>query len=278
MIYNFAKSCVGYAHLKNNLPCQDYSSTYVDPSRAIITCCDGHGGARYVRSQRGSAFASAALLEVFQAVSFSRLSLKAGEGLANAIKLNLLCAYNRRVEEDLSAHPLRKKELERLSEDEREDLRDNPARAYGTTLTGAMAYQGKIILVSIGDTEALLFRHGELIHPFDTEEDPAGNLTYSMCQEDAYAHLRVAIVEEKSVDGVLLCTDGLSAPYQSYANLTSSFLRPAVEKALRTHSIASLERFVEDVALTRGVGDDVSLAMLLHDDASLRFYFERRKP
>ena len=278
MLYSFCKSHVGYSHIEKGLPCQDHSSSYADPERCILTCCDGHGGARYVRSQRGSKFASNAVMEVLQEVSFPRGGKAKAEGLLNQIKINVLCAYNRLVEEDLAKHPLRSSELSSLSEDEKEDLRDNPARAYGTTLSGALLYKGKIILVSIGDTEALLFHKGELVHPFPTDADPAGNLTFSMCQEDAYSHLRVGVYDAKSVDGVILCTDGLSAPYQSYSNLTSSFLRPALFKILQTRTLAYLDGFLDELALKTGVGDDVSLALWLFDSAKPRFYKERRKP
>ena len=58
MIAYFTKTNIGYSHLKANKRCQDYSACYHDEERTIITACDGHGGALYVRSHLGSKFAS----------------------------------------------------------------------------------------------------------------------------------------------------------------------------------------------------------------------------
>lgn len=272
MVLSYSHSHVGYAHQKQGKPCQDYSASYHDPERIVITCCDGHGGARYIRSKQGSKFASDALLSVFREVRFHRINKSQAPAFIESLKLKILCEYNRLVEQDYSAHPFRKKELEKLSEDDRDMLADNPAKAYGTTLSGAMLYQGKVLVASIGDTEALGFRHGQFVHPFNTDDDPAGNITYSLCQEDAYAYLRLAIVDAKSLDGVLLCTDGLSGPYQNYDNFTKSFLIPMVWKVATTKSVRSVDNFVDDLASYSGVGDDVSLSFLLLDSINLRYY------
>ena len=46
----FTKTAIGANHLKNGLPCQDHSASYHDEERTIVTVCDGHGGALYIRS------------------------------------------------------------------------------------------------------------------------------------------------------------------------------------------------------------------------------------
>ena len=127
-------------------------------------------------------------------------------------------------------------------------------------------------MVSIGDTETLGIRKGELVRLFDNSDDPAGNITYSMSQEDAYKHLRVTILDSKELDGILLCTDGLSSPYQSYDNFLKSFIRPMVNKVLSTKSIASIDKYIDSVALYLGTGDDVSLSFILNDKTSINFY------
>ena len=71
MYYVFNKSSIGYSHINNKKPCQDYSASYKDNERVIITCCDGHGGAQYIRSQIGSKAASNAVLNVFKSLDNS---------------------------------------------------------------------------------------------------------------------------------------------------------------------------------------------------------------
>ena len=271
MYYVFNKSCIGYSHVERKKPCQDFSSSYKDNERIIITCCDGHGGNRYIRSSIGSKLASDAIVNVFKSINKKHL-LKDKSVLINEIKLLVLIEYNKLVEQDLKNKPIRQSELEGLNEVDIDALRFNPVTAYGTTLVGAMLYKKKYIIVSIGDTEALGIRKGELVKIFDTSNDPAGNVTYSMCQEDAFQYLRVEILNMKELDGILLCTDGVSSPYQSYDNFNNSFVKPFVLKILTSKSIASVDRYIDQLGLYFGIGDDVSLSFIISDKASMKYY------
>ena len=272
MYYAFNRTKVGYAHLREKKPCQDFSASYQDPERTIVTCCDGHGGAKYIRSDKGSQAASEAVMNVFYGLGSSFFSGRNRENVEEKIKLMVLCEYNRLVERSLSNKPIRKRELAGLSEEEADSIRLNKAKAYGTTLTGAMALGKWIVVIAIGDSEALGVKNGELIQIFDNSEDPAGNVTYSMCQEDAFYHLRVAILPARELDGVLLCSDGLSSPYQSYDNFHKSFIRPMVKSVLQAKSFAMPEELVDRLAAELGTGDDVSLAFLLKKRAKARHY------
>lgn len=271
MYYVFNKSSIGYAHIKNKKPCQDYSASYQDNERVIITCCDGHGGAQYVRSQIGSKIASNSIINVFSSVN-SRFFL---ENDIEKVKLLVLCEYNKLVEQELNKKPIRKKDLKGLKEEDIDMLRFNPMKAYGTTLSGAMIYKNHLLVISIGDTEVLGIRKGELVKIFDNSNDPAGNVTYSMCQEDAYKYLRVADLDIRDFDGILLCTDGLSSPYQSYDNFNESFVRPSVHRVICSKSIRELDSNIEKIATKLGVGDDVSLSLILSDKTNEKFYRRR---
>ena len=152
MYYTFNKTSIGYSHLDKNKPCQDFSATYKDNERIIITCCDGHGGSQYVRSQLGSKAASDAIVNVFKSIDHSFFLGAEKEQLIEKIKLLILCEYNKLIERQLKKHPIRKKELEGLTEEEVDMLRFNPSKAYGTTLSGALIYKNKLVVVSIGDT------------------------------------------------------------------------------------------------------------------------------
>ena len=272
MYYVFNKTCIGYSHLKNRKPCQDFSATYKDNDRIIVTCCDGHGGKQYVRSQVGSRLASDAIINVFKNIKYPFLFEEENEHFIETIKLSILCEYNKLVEREIARRPIRRYEVMDLDEEEIDTLRLNPAKAYGTTLSGAMIYKNRLVVVSIGDTEALGVRKGELIRLFDNSDDPAGNVTYSMCQEDAFKYLRVAVMPAKNLDGVILCTDGMSSPYQSYENFKNSFVKPTVRKVLMTKSLNEIDRGVDTVALELGVGDDVSLAFILNSQVSAKHY------
>ena len=272
MYYVFNQTSIGYSHLKNKKPCQDFSSSYRDNERVIVTCSDGHGGAQYIRSQYGSKAAGEAILNVFKNINSAFLKKNDKEQLIAQIRLLVLCEYNKLIERLISEKPIRKSELVGLKEEEVDSLRFNPAKAYGTTLSGAMIYKKKLFIVSIGDTEVLGVSKGRIIKLFDNSDDPAGNVTYSMCQEDAYKYLRVDVIDAHELDGILLCTDGLSSPFQSYDNFSHSFIKPMVRRVVNTKSTNHIYEDVKQIALHLGVGDDVSLAFILSDKTKGKYY------
>ncbi len=272
MDYIFNQSSIGYSHIKNKKPCQDFSACYKDPERTIITCCDGHGGDVYIRSNVGSNMASNAVIKVFNLLTSYEISRENEDELAKKIKLNLLCEWNKQVEEQISNKPIRRSECKGLSEDEIEALKANPARAFGTTMTGAMVIGNKLIVVVIGDTEVIGIRRGKISRLLEDENDPAANITYSMCQENAYKYLRVKILAWHDYDGIILCTDGLSSPYQSYENFENSFVKPIVLKTLETDGMSHISEIISNIASKLGIGDDVSLSFILKDKTNKKYY------
>ena len=272
MIKYYAKSNIGYAHIKTKKPCQDFSAIYKDNKRTIITCCDGHGGEVYIRSDIGSHMASNAVINVFNSINKSFFNVLSEEQIQNKIRLSLLCEWNKLVEQDYSHRKMKKNELEKLSDDQQDLLRFTPAKAYGTTLTGALLLGNKLLVVGIGDTECLYLEQGKIHQVFENENEPVANITYSMCQEDAYNYINVKVLDFKKIDGVILCTDGLTSPYQSYENFKNSFIVPTIKKIIEENDFKYIDQFIEKLALELGVGDDVSLSFILNDKLSIKKY------
>ena len=274
MYYVFNQTCIGYKHKQHRKLCQDFSSSYQDNERIIITCCDGHGGAQYVRSHLGSKAASDAVLSVFKSINKSFLFGKNSQEITEKIKLLVLCEYNKLIEKQVTKNRIKENEFKGLKEEEIDAIKFNPAKAYGTTLTGAMIYKNNAYIIGIGDTEVLAFKKGKLIQVFDNSNDPVGNVTYSMCQEDVFKYLRIAIIPVNKIDGILLCTDGLSSPYQTYQNFHDSFIRPNVRKILISQSFTTLKNKVENIANESGIGDDVSISLILNEKAKIKEYYK----
>ena len=270
MYYIFNKTDTGYRHLKENKPCQDFSASYQDKDRLIITCCDGHGGDIYVRSDRGSRFASQAIINVFSNMKYSLL--KRDEKAIDNIKLSILCEWNRLVEEDLAKRPIKRREVEHLDDDKLDRIIFNKVRVYGTTLSGAMVYKNKLVIVSIGDTEAMGVYKGKIIKIFDDENDPVANVTYSMCQEDAFKYLNVRIMNVKDLDGIFLYTDGLSSPFAFYDAFKEGFIKPSMRQIIQSGNPIYFNEFVSTLAKEKGVGDDVSLAFIISSNSKLKYY------
>lgn len=262
----------GYSHIKADKICQDFSTSYSDGERTFISACDGHGGAVYVRSHKGSKFASRAALNVMLDIGALSSRKYSTEQIENNLKLKILCEWNRLVEEDLSAHPLTKKELDGLNDSQIASLKKNPAKAYGSTLGAAMICGRKLVCVGIGDGGCFLIKNGKITPAFPEDEDePVANVTYSLCGEDAFEHISAKIFDVRECDGVLLCTDGVLGPYQTVENFNSSFVRLAVRNVL-CGKTGEIKNFVRELGKSKGIGDDVSLAMIVNDKVKAKYY------
>lgn len=260
----FTKTEIGYLHTKSNKPCQDFSSCYKDKERIILTCSDGHGGELYIRSDIGSRFASDALIRTFLRIERSMLTAGRINATCENIRLNVLCEWNTLVEEHLKKNPIRKSETNEIGEDFLKKIRKNPVRAYGTTLCGVLIFAGKIICVQIGDGSSFLLKKEKPVPVFEEDDEQVGNLTYSMCEDNAYAHIRTAVFRVKDYDGVLLCTDGVVNPYGSYENFEDCFVKNILQN-LKRKSEVSVEELIKKLGKESGFGDDVSVCVWLKD-------------
>lgn len=272
MYYVFNKTCTGYKHIQKRRVCEDYSASYKDNNSIIITCADGHGGDIYIRSNVGSRIASDTVMNVFSGLTPRYLNSMSEGELESQIKMSILCEWNKLVEQQLARKHIKKYEVDGLSEDQINDLRLNPTIAYGTTLTGAIIVGDKLLVVGIGDTEAMFLTKGKIEKVFDDDGAPAGNITYSMCQEDAFKYLKVRLVSASDYDGVMLCTDGLVGPYQSYQNFEENFVKPVFAKIIQTKSQYEVYSLVSSIAAKLGTGDDVSLSFIFNVNTKLKDY------
>ena len=268
----FTKTETGYSHTGNGKRCQDFSASYNDEERTIVTACDGHGGNVYIRSHLGAKFASTAVIDVLREIERSAFYKAKKEAVIENIRLNVLCRWNALVEGHLTKNPIRTSEVSELTEAEILSLRKNPIKAYGTTLNAAMILGTKLICVSIGDGGCFLVKSGVVIPAFAEDEDePVANITYSLCQDDAFSHLLVSVHELSAYDGAVVCTDGMINPYQNLSNFSTGLIAPAIMN-LYLGKFEQLSAFVSEVGTKLGTGDDVSLGILVKGKVSIRAY------
>lgn len=272
MLNYFSKTAIGYSHANSGKRCQDFSCSYRDEEKTIITACDGHGGKIYIRSDLGSKFASKAALSVLSKTENSLFYRYGKDQIAEKIKLETLCEWNALVEKHLSYNRFTKRETEILTDEEKRTLTLKPEKAYGTTLNGVMALGNKLICVNIGDGGIFTLKRGSVEPVFDDGDDePVANLTYSMCGEDAYKHISVKILDFREYDGVIACTDGVLNPYRSLSNFTESFVKPVTLKLIAAE-YGAVSDFIEKLGNKLGVGDDVSFSAIIKPELSVRRY------
>lgn len=272
MFESFNVTSIGYSHVKSGKPCQDFSSSYSSDKCTIITACDGHGGDLYIRSHKGSEFASIATLHTMLNPDLLSFNKHTNEEIEHNLKLNILCEWNKLVQEDLQKYPIRKSKTINLSQAQIDSLKQTPIKAYGTTLGGAMLYGNHLICVGLGDGGCYLLQNGNLISAFPEDEDePVANITYSLCSENAFKHMKARIFDIRSYDGVILCTDGVLAPYHNVENFKRSFVNPVVTHLL-SGKTNDVKQFICKLGTQSGVGDDVSLSMILKTNTKPKYY------
>ena len=252
----------GYAHTNTGKPCQDYSLSYKDNHRYIIAVADGHGGPAYIRSDVGARFACQAVCDEFKKLSAKDFKNKNQEVLINKIKLDILDCWNKLVEDHYLSHHFRKKELSHLNNEQVASLNNHYIKAYGTTLTGAIVIGRYCLIVAIGDTEVMGAKKGKSLPVFDKGDEPVANITNSLCQDDAFKHIKVKVCSAKEYDAIILCTDGLSGPYYDYENFGKTFIEPTVKDIRRHKNDYATYGLLKSLATTFGSGDDVSFAII----------------
>ena len=262
-VFLMAESVRGYSHILKELPCQDYSDVYQDYRRIILTACDGHGGHIYIRSDRGSKFASDAAIKVFKQYRRNQIDCMIANNNLDAIKFEILCKWNELVEQDYSRNPFTEEELEGLDENELFDLKLNPVLAYGSTLNAALITSKYVVCVQIGDGGMFLITEQGYKTVFEENDENVANVTYSLCGDKAFNNIFVNVFDFSDVKGVVLCTDGVLGPYQTYSNFEENFIFPVEDTILNEseNAMSQIKKFITVLGEEKGNGDDVSLSV-----------------
>lgn len=265
-VYN--KTSIGYSHIKSNIVCQDYSENFINNKFKIVTCCDGHGGKLYIRSDKGARLASKAVIDVINKYSERKLeSLVISKGLEK-IKLEILCKWNELVEMDYSNNHFTKEELKNLDNEEIFKLEHNYITAYGTTLNAAILTKNFLIAIQIGDGGLYFIKNKKIELTFPENDDNVANITNSLCGDKAYKNLYIKAVLRHKYNGVILCTDGLLGPYQTYSNFYENFIYPFIQnfKVITKSKIDEMDKFIDSLGSKIGIGDDVSFSSILYEE------------
>lgn len=190
---------IGSFHVREHLPNQDAAQTWAadDGSAAIAVVADGHGHPMHFRSGTGSQVAATRTLEVLRA---ALPEVDPQTAAAEVVEL-----WRDDVLAHARAHPMRSDELRR-----------GPLVPYGTTLVAIAVTGTHLVVLQIGDGDAVLVRASGRAHR-PVVDDPAldGVHTSSLCQPDPISSLRTAVValdDGESGNQVTLAyvaTDGL---------------------------------------------------------------------
>ncbi len=252
----------GASHVRTDLPNQDAVRVLAGDGVTVAAVADGHGGSRYVRSDRGSGFAVdlACRLALDLAATHLRSSAEqVRRRFAPALVQSVLDAWSSAVHRDVAAEPFTDAERSRGGG----DLDAEPLISYGCTLVLAVVAPAWICLIQIGDGDiTVVADDGTTSAPVPGDDRLVGGETTSLCLPSAPQDARVAVLTEPLPALVVLTSDGYANSFAdaSWRHDVGPDLLHQVETIGLEGIGDRLEGWLNDSAVAGG--DDVSMALL----------------
>ena len=269
---------IGANHVKNNLPYQDAFASFACGDYSLICTADGHGGCDYFRSDRGSKFATEAFVQTIKD-AFEKGLLRSLENetkkkdidnLIKRIESNFLFRWSRRVEADKKANPFSEDEMSRVSPEMKQYYLSNNSRyeiAYGTTFIGAVLCEKFYFAIQLGDGDCLVFDLSQnATHPIPKDSRCVGNLTTSLCDEDASLEFRHYFSSILPL-AVFVATDGVDKSFENDEKL-ALFYKMLLDEVKNGKSVGQVESELNaDLPMFSEYfsRDDVTLLSLIND-------------
>ena len=182
-------------------------STLSDGSEVtVVAVSDGHGGARYVRSDTGSRTA----VEIAVSRLCAVLPLESGDVPAvDVLRREVPAIVSRWRTEVLSHHAAHAFTEAEKAHGGAAIAQGDPAVAYGATLLVAVVGDFGVGLAQIGDGDALIRTNGFAMRPVPGDDRLAAGETTSLCLDSAVHDFRYSgLPADGEADLVLLATDG----------------------------------------------------------------------
>lgn len=270
----FHLTVIGASHIKSGTVCQDCSQSCEKTECRLVVVCDGHGGADYCRSDRGSKLAAVAFMDCMEnpnliaALSAAATEKQRKSRIEQLIK-SIIARWNSLVEQDMRQHPFDEDELSGVSEKARRryEAGERLQAAYGTTLIGAVLAEDFWLGLQIGDGKCVVVsENGEFTQPIPWDEECFLNVTTSLCDENAAKEFRFCFSRTLPAavfigsDGIDDCFAGDERLYDFYRVTLKSFAQTNVETA-----VAQLKEYLPTLS-EKGSGDDMSVGILVNTD------------
>lgn len=273
------ESVRGASHERSGLPNQDAWGWYPESGEGppvILAVADGHGSAKYFRSDVGAQLAVQTAVRMLGELVDQ---LPESGGVASvkriaedALPRSIVRSWREAVVAHLEEHPIQASEWETLQKSDgekgRHTVEADPAICYGATLLAVLISESFMLYLQLGDGAILAVDGaGDTSWAIPRDKSLIANETTSLCLADAVHHvrLRVVPVADSAPVLVILSSDGYCNSFreekdpQAFERIGGDYLR-----MLREQGLSAVERavpqFLEE-ASQRGSGDDITLAM-----------------
>ncbi len=256
----------GADHMARRKVCQDCAGTYVCEDYAVAVVADGHGGAKYIRSEIGSRFAVEAAIETVKDYmsdyeAFSMAIKKDHKYICKKMQEQFLARWSGKVEDYHNGHGLTEDEKEIL---EKEITLDKECYfMYGSTvLFGVMAkeyYFGMLV----GDGGYAIV-HGDGSVEIPVEDEGYANYCQSICSRNSFDAFQ-EFFSMGEVIAMCVSTDGL---VKSFAT-EEDFMEYHLRLASMLSNVESCRQSLKKNLYNRpydGCGDDFSVGLFFYSE------------
>ncbi len=256
----YAASVRGASHEDAGEVCQDSARVYFSNGFAIAAVSDGHGSEKHFRSASGSEMATR--IAIRSVCDFEErnggldaLFESSPQNTARRIAANIICGWNSEIAAHLRFAPLNERERavsEKYGGLEKEIM-------YGATLIVAVMTEKGCFGLQIGDGSFAAFDGKDMVFPVPEDKKLVGNLTTSLCDNDAISSFR-HFYRKGGFPGIMLSSDGL---INSFLSVDSFF--SFGKRVLAAVSDKNTE-FLSEHLKTRSRGgsrDDISIAAIV---------------
>ena len=259
---SFKGYCVsvrGASHEAADEPCQDSARIYTSHDLSIAAISDGHGSEKHFRSAAGSDMATRVAIRSIMDFAernggIDRIFRDDPQNAARRIAANMICSWNEEIAAHFSYAPLNEKE----NEISRKHGGLPIESIYGATLIVAAVTGRGLFGLQIGDGTFVAQERRKMCFPMPDDDRLIGNLTTSLCDNDAISSFRW-FYEPGSFRNVVLSSDGLINSFCSSEDFLQFTGR--ITTAVSSGKTGELESHLKE--RTRGGSrDDISVAVL----------------
>jgi serine/threonine protein phosphatase PrpC len=272
----------GASHKRKGMPNQDACGfsleSFSETVGVIVAIADGHGGEKYVRSDRGAKFAIKAAIE--QGRRFISQDLY---GESRGIERNIhalaqeyltkhvVKQWASEVRHDYDQNPLTEEETQHLKIENKNDLLKNPRLAYGTTLLMTILTSDFILHLQLGDGDILVISdEGEVSRPIAKDKRLFANDTTSLCADDAWKEFRIKYDPLQTLPAlILLTTDGYANSHETvegFERIGVDYLQNLRDKNGISQVEKNLSTWLEETS-EEGSGDDITIGIIYRASA-----------
>lgn len=245
-------TCIGASHITENKVCQDYSLSINADGLCAAVVCDGHGGKRYFRSDKGAEFAAKITGEkIKEFVENFDKSLISGKpftqclaksdpkntqsdelfSIFNRLFTSIVSTWYAQIEKHANDNPLTDKERELCEPAWIDEFKNGVKieKSYGCTLMAAVFTKEYWFAFHIGDGKMISLQKNPLFtEPVPWDDNCFLNKTTSLCDSNPFDEFRYCYCGDGSFpDAVFLGSDGMDDGFRSTENLVDFYIKVA---------------------------------------------------